>query len=342
MWRQISPHGILPALDSQGDLLNSDFRHSARVDASTQRRGEQLRTETHSPHRDVALDQIANVFDLGCQPLDLALIADAIGPPITITASNRRSAGSGRCPEEQSARLRSSPGQANTPLGGVHTARVVVPENACRQFLSNPVPKAYGSIRHKAHRRRRMCSALESPLSSPPLPTRNVCARTTPLFDIDSPVLNCRSHRTQRIRLGVTCRVLRNKHRQRGRINIHRDHHCNLDDSTTTTQAPLTTSVIGTTNSPLATTPVAAEVTPAAAPAIMPNVVCMNLQDAQDTIQSSGVFFSRSADATGAGRRQLVDSNWIVVDQTPSAGSPFGGEIEAVLSAVKIGEPNPC
>ena len=109
----------------------------------------------------------------------------------------------------------------------------------------------------------------------------------------------------------------------------------------TTTQAPLTTSVIGTTNSPLATTPVAAEVTPAAAPAVMPNVVCMNLQDAQDTIQSAGVFFSRSADATGAGRRQLVDSNWIVVDQTPSAGSPFG-EIEAVLSAVKIGEPNPC
>lgn len=103
----------------------------------------------------------------------------------------------------------------------------------------------------------------------------------------------------------------------------------------------MTTSVAGTTNTPLATTPVTAEVTPAAAPAIMPNVVCMNLQDAQDTIQSAGVFFSRSADATGAGRRQLVDSNWIVVDQTPSAGSPFG-EIEAVLSAVKIGEPNPC
>jgi beta-lactam-binding protein with PASTA domain len=103
----------------------------------------------------------------------------------------------------------------------------------------------------------------------------------------------------------------------------------------------LTTSVAGPTNTPLATTPVTAEVTPPATPAIMPNVVCMNLQDAQDTIQSAGVFFSRSADATGAGRRQLVDSNWIVVDQTPSAGSPFG-EIEAVLSAVKIGEPNPC
>ena len=174
-----------------------------------------------------------------------------------------------------------------------------------------------------------------------PLPTRNVCARTTPLFDIDSPALNCRSHRTQRIRLGVTCRVLRNKHRSEAESTSTATTTATSTTQPTTTRAPLTTSVIGTTNSPLATTPVAAEVTPAAAPAIMPNVVCMNLQDAQDTIQSAGVFFSRSADATGAGRRQLVDSNWIVVDQTPSAGSPFG-EIEAVLSAVKIGEPNPC
>ncbi len=37
----------------------------------------------------------------------------------------------------------------------------------------------------------------------------------------------------------------------------------------------------------------------------------------------------------------MVDSNWIVVGQTPSPGTPFT-EGEAVLSAVKIGEPNPC
>ncbi len=143
------------------------------------------------------------------------------------------------------------------------------------------------------------------------------------------------------LRLGVTCRVLRNKHRQRGRINIHRDHHCNLDNSTHDDSGSI--AHLGDRYDEFSTghDPVAAEVTPAAAPAVMPNVVCMNLQDAQDTIQSAGVFFSRSADATGAGQRQLVDSNWIVVDQTPSAGSPFG-EIEAVLSAVKIGEPNPC
>ncbi|MFE0748599.1 PASTA domain-containing protein [Gordonia sp. NPDC058843] len=73
----------------------------------------------------------------------------------------------------------------------------------------------------------------------------------------------------------------------------------------------------------------------------MPNVVCMNLQDAQNAIQAAGVFFSRSEDATGRGRSQMVDSNWIVVGQTPSPGASFS-EGDAVLSAVKIGEPNPC
>ena len=73
----------------------------------------------------------------------------------------------------------------------------------------------------------------------------------------------------------------------------------------------------------------------------MPDVTCMNLQVAQDTIQRGGVFFSRSNDATGKGRSQLVDSNWTVVSQSPAAGSPVG-EGEAVLAAVKIGEPGDC
>lgn len=74
----------------------------------------------------------------------------------------------------------------------------------------------------------------------------------------------------------------------------------------------------------------------------MPNVVCMNLQAAQDFIQSeTGVFYSRSEDATGAGRSQLIDSNWIVVAQRPAPGTPIG-EGDAVLSAVKLGEPNDC
>lgn len=74
----------------------------------------------------------------------------------------------------------------------------------------------------------------------------------------------------------------------------------------------------------------------------MPNVLCMNLQDAQDYIQTLGIFFSRSEDATGAGRSQLIDSNWLVVDQYPAPGTPFD-ELDATLYVIKYGEtPNPC
>jgi hypothetical protein len=73
----------------------------------------------------------------------------------------------------------------------------------------------------------------------------------------------------------------------------------------------------------------------------MPNVVCMNLQAAQDEIQDHGVFFSKSVDASGDGRRQFIDSNWIVVAQTPAVGEKIG-EGDAVLSVVKTDEPNDC
>jgi hypothetical protein len=76
------------------------------------------------------------------------------------------------------------------------------------------------------------------------------------------------------------------------------------------------------------------------AQAIMPDVVCLDLQTAQDTIQQAGVFFSRSHDATGRDRMQLLDSNWQVVAQTPAPGTPIG-ELEAELDVVKYGEPSP-
>ena len=67
----------------------------------------------------------------------------------------------------------------------------------------------------------------------------------------------------------------------------------------------------------------------------------MNLQDAQNAIQVAGVFFSRSDDATGQGRAQIVDRNWVVVSQVPAPGELIG-EGDAVLSAVKIGERGDC
>lgn len=73
----------------------------------------------------------------------------------------------------------------------------------------------------------------------------------------------------------------------------------------------------------------------------MPDVICMGLQDAQDEIQDRGVFFSKSVDASGEGRRQLWDRNWIVVAQDPEPGEPIG-ENEATLSVVKTDEDNDC
>lgn len=115
--------------------------------------------------------------------------------------------------------------------------------------------------------------------------------------------------------------------------------------SSTDSSQPTSTAPATSTATTAAPSPQSAEAAPASrattTPAVMPNVVCMNLQDAQNKIQDAGVFFSRSEDATGAGRRQVVDRNWVVVSQTPDAGSPVG-EGEAVLSAVKIGESGAC
>jgi hypothetical protein len=102
------------------------------------------------------------------------------------------------------------------------------------------------------------------------------------------------------------------------------------------TQVPTTQALAPTTQAPAP-----ASAAPVETVVLMPSVVCMNLQDAQNSIQAAGVFFSRSTDATGAGRAQVMDRNWIVVGQEPAPGTPIG-EGEAVLSVVKLDEPNAC
>lgn len=70
---------------------------------------------------------------------------------------------------------------------------------------------------------------------------------------------------------------------------------------------------------------------------VMPNVVCTGLQDAQDLIQDQGVFFSRSEDASGQDRRQIVDANWTVIEQNVPPGERFD-EGDVVLKVLKIDE----
>ncbi|WP_235581542.1 PASTA domain-containing protein [Rhodococcus sp. Leaf278] len=113
---------------------------------------------------------------------------------------------------------------------------------------------------------------------------------------------------------------------------------------TVTVEATTTTTPIAPTSVPRIVLPDSAvSETPAPEPVLvsMPAVVCMNLQSAQNAIQAAGVFYSRSADASGEGRMQVNDSNWIVVAQDPPAGTLIG-EGDALLSAVKIGEPSNC
>ena len=74
---------------------------------------------------------------------------------------------------------------------------------------------------------------------------------------------------------------------------------------------------------------------------LMPDLVCFDLQAAQDEVQDHGVFFSRSEDASGDGRRQLWDRNWVVIDQDPAPGTPIG-ERDAVFYVLKDDEPHGC
>lgn len=72
---------------------------------------------------------------------------------------------------------------------------------------------------------------------------------------------------------------------------------------------------------------------------VVPNVVCLDLQKAQDTLQAAGFPLLGSEDATGQGRQQLADRNWVVVSQSAPAGSRPDVKVKITLGAVKFGEP---
>jgi hypothetical protein len=70
--------------------------------------------------------------------------------------------------------------------------------------------------------------------------------------------------------------------------------------------------------------------TPPRAEFAMPDVVGMDLQTAQNLIQSYGPFLSYSHDLLGS-RNQVLDSNWIVCDQNIPPGQPVAGDAEGVI-----------
>lgn len=71
----------------------------------------------------------------------------------------------------------------------------------------------------------------------------------------------------------------------------------------------------------------------------MPNLIGMDLQGAQDAIQSvSGgqVWFSSSTDLTGQDRAQMSDRNWQVCSSTPAPGATFTVSTNIDFGVVRI------
>lgn len=70
----------------------------------------------------------------------------------------------------------------------------------------------------------------------------------------------------------------------------------------------------------------------------LPDVVGMNLQAAQDRLQAAGFYLLDDKDATGRGRFQVYDRNWVVTRQKPAAGRKVSTDALIVLYAKKYGE----
>jgi len=71
---------------------------------------------------------------------------------------------------------------------------------------------------------------------------------------------------------------------------------------------------------------------------IVPDVRCMELQAAQDTLQDAGFLLLSSKDALGD-RHQILDRDWVVIGQTPDPGRLALPTSRITLTVVKYGEP---
>ncbi|MGH4007968.1 MAG: PASTA domain-containing protein [Pseudonocardiaceae bacterium] len=73
----------------------------------------------------------------------------------------------------------------------------------------------------------------------------------------------------------------------------------------------------------------------------MPDLVGLNLQEAQNTIQKLtdfGIAWTRSHDSTGAGRQQVWDQNWRVCSQNIPPGTTITTSTVIDFGTVKLSE----
>jgi hypothetical protein len=72
--------------------------------------------------------------------------------------------------------------------------------------------------------------------------------------------------------------------------------------------------------------------------AVVPDVVGMNHQLAQDTLQANGFYLLLEEDATGQGRQLVWDRNWEVVSQSVAGGTTAPIDTAITLFSKKTGE----
>lgn len=71
---------------------------------------------------------------------------------------------------------------------------------------------------------------------------------------------------------------------------------------------------------------------------VVPDLIGMDLQLAQDVLQHVGLLVSDTFDASGEGRAQILDSGWVVVEQTFAAGTTLEDADGLELGVVRWGE----
>jgi beta-lactam-binding protein with PASTA domain len=76
----------------------------------------------------------------------------------------------------------------------------------------------------------------------------------------------------------------------------------------------------------------------ASATFVMPNVVGMNLQSAEDLLQSLGNNTTTASDVSGEDRWVIVQANWKVCRQNPIARKKVPVQTAGVLNVVKLAE----
>lgn len=72
---------------------------------------------------------------------------------------------------------------------------------------------------------------------------------------------------------------------------------------------------------------------------VVPDVLCKDLQNAQDALRSARYYNLHSEDATGRGRLQILDRDWVVVGQSEPPETSPAVTTRIVLRVVKFGEP---